>query len=608
MDKLAYKARKEAIQNALLEKVDFYIVPMSDPHLCEYVPARYKVIEWACGFSGSAGSLIYSKDFAHLWVDGRYHIQAASQLEGTGYEMRAQNLEHSLTTFLESKAKARALKVGVDFSLISMAQRAQWSAILKINDGELVDIDLISPLWSDRAETLSKPVYAHNIIFAEVTTKEKLASLRSVMRGVEHHLISSLEDIAYVCNLRGDDIEFNPLFLSYLLISQDAATLFVNEGVIAHDLKKALLSEGVALENYALLESRLKSLNPDSKILLDPSRTTAKIASLCPCGIVEEINPSVFMKSKKSYKQVLHVKEAMRADGVALVKFAMWLERALVERKNDAGGQLSELDVPVKLSYFRSQSPLYVSESFNAIVGFNANGAQPHYKATEQSFAFIKGDGLLLIDSGAQYQNGTTDITRVYKVGTITQDHKRDYTLVLKSHIALARTVFPLGFEGPMLDVISRAPLWQEHLDYAHGTGHGVGYFLNVHEGPQVISYYSKPLPQTKMLPGMITSNEPGIYRADKWGVRLENLIVNTASHRDATLCVDENISLESSKFLCFKNLTLFPFERELIDSKMLALGELDWLNNYHSEVYEALKDLLDTDQKAWLREKTLPL
>ncbi|MDU7693090.1 MAG: aminopeptidase P family protein [Helicobacter sp.] len=596
----------EQLQSELKKaNLDIALIPMSDPHLCEYIPDFYKSIAYISGFSGSAGIVVVGLDFAHLWTDGRYFVQAEAELKGSGFSLQKQIKGASYLGFLSNLAKTREVRVGVDFALISIAQKDALFDIFKHN---LIDIDLISNIWQNRPALPQNEIYSHDIKFAIQSPKEKLSKIQEIMRknGAKYHLISSLEDIAFICNLRGSDIEFNPLFLSYLLISETRTELFVRD--IRSDLADILRQNDIFVRKYDELESALSELK-DGAILLDPARTSIKIANYCKIPQILTTNPSVFLKSQKCPKISRHISNCMQSDGVALVKFNMWLEDALKQNES-----LSELDIAPKLAFYRAQDELYIGESFGAIVGFKANGALPHYRATPKSFAKISGSGisgsgLLLIDSGGQYQNGTTDITRVFPVGEITQEEKRDYTLVLKAHIALARAKFPFDLPSPLLDGITRAPLWSEGIDYAHGTGHGVGYFLNVHEAPQVISTSAMPLLSTKMKLGMVTSNEPGIYREGKWGVRLENLVLNVPRSdlaRPITHFLAEDVSFDNEpSYLEFSTLTLFPFERACIDAELLTKEEKDWLNGYHKEVFLSLSPKLLDAQKEWLKAKT---
>ncbi|EPA1107784.1 aminopeptidase family protein P, partial [Campylobacter coli] len=398
-----------------------------------------------------------------------------------------------------------------------------------------------------------------------------------------------------ITNLRGNDVCYNPIFLSHLLILEGKALLFIDREKIDFELEKKLNLDGICLKEYNKIQDELKKLQ-NTNLLIEPSKTTTLLIEILDKSveILEEINPSTHLKAIKTDKEIAHIQNAMIEDGVALCNFFTWLEENI---KNNT--QISELDIDTKITEFRSQSPYYISNSFSTIAGFNANAALPHYKAEKESFSYIQKNGLLLIDSGGQYKNGTTDITRVVAIGELNEEQIHDYTLVLKAHIAIASTIFPKDIAMPLLDAITRAPLWQEQLDYTHGTGHGVGYFLNVHEGPQTLSYFSPVLEKTKAKEGMLTSIEPGIYRTGKWGIRLENLVVNAK--------IENPKNKDFGEFLYFKPLTLCPFEISCIDKTLLDAKEKAWINTYHKEVYEKLSPKLHDNLKAlkWLKERT---
>lgn len=604
------------IQDLMRDGLNILIVPMSDPHLCEYVPTRFKNIEFLSGFSGSAGTLVIGRDFADLWTDSRYFLQAENELSGTKISLQKSLPGRGFMDFLQDLAKKiKNLRVGVDFSCISLAQKNQLEAAISPH-GALLDVDFIDEIY--RASGENRPllpdgkIFAHDEKFAIVSAHEKLQKIAQILRekNADFHIIKSLEDIAYACNLRGSDIIFNPLFLAFLIVKSDAsATLFLQKNAAQNlepQILKNLSDAKISLDFYENFPRALENLPKSSRILLDPARTNAKIAAQIHAEKILAQNPTVLMKAQKNTAQARHVRDCMAADGVALVRFNIWLESALLDPKNPT----NELEIAEKLASFRAQNPLYVSESFGAIVGYNANGAQPHYRATPENFAKISGSGLLLIDSGGQYQNGTTDITRVFPVGEISDAMRRDYTLVLKAHISLACAIFPTDLPSPLLDTLARAPLWAEHEDFGHGTGHGVGFFLNVHEGPQVISFYAPAAPHTRMKAGMITSNEPGIYRDGLWGVRLENLVINAPSVKNLTPdperpCFAANDEIFDSDFLALKTLTFFPFERACIDKNMLTEREISWLNAYHEEVFAAISPMLSDPERDFLARKT---
>lgn len=585
--------RLELLRNEMKKSgIDAYIIPMSDPHLSEYIPSFWKSIEWLCGFSGSAGTLLITQDEASLWTDGRYWLQAEKQLQSSGFSLQKASKTHTYTPYLLSKLKA-SQTVGIDGRVFSAQVKSELEEKLKEHSITLNShCDLISTLWENRPTLKKERIYEYPLKFAIVSVGEKLKAIRERMKELKAnaHLIASLDDIAWITNLRGSDIECNPVFMSYLYMDMQKALLFLQKEAIAPELIERLEGENIFVRGYEEIESFLSSLKQES-ILLDPQSTPSSLVECLKCEIIKEHNPSLFLKSQKNQEQANHIKEAMIEDGVALCHLQFWLENAIKE-----GKRVSELEVEEQLHKFRSLSPHFISDSFHAIVGFGANGAQCHYRATKEDFSQIEGNEFLLLDSGGNYLNGTTDITRVFPIGEVKEEQKRDYTLVLKAHIAMGSTIFPEGIAMPLLDSITRAPLWKHHLDYAHGTGHGVGYFLNVHEGPQVLSYFAPVLEKTKAREGMILSIEPGLYREGKWGVRLENLVI----------CARDGVeSKEFGKFLRFETLSLYPFERDCLELELLSKDEIEWINAYHKEVYEKLSKYLDENMRVWLERKT---
>jgi Xaa-Pro aminopeptidase len=436
------------------------------------------------------------------------------------------------------------------------------------------------------------PIYEHATPHATLSRAAKLAAVRDAMRraDAQWHFISTLDDIAYLFNLRGSDVSYNPIFVAHALIGKERAILFVADGKIPASLQAILVADGVDIAPYTQAAKTLQALPADARLLLDPRRVTLSLRQAIPTsvGVVEAINPTTFAKSRKSEEEAQHVRATMEQDGAALCEFFAWLEHALEHET------VTELVIDARITAARASRPGFVSPSFGTIAGFNGNGAMPHYRATKESHATISGDGLLLIDSGAQYLGGTTDITRMVPVGQLSTLQKRDCTLVLKGVIALSSAHFPRGTKSPMLDAIARAPIWAGGVDYGHGTGHGVGYFLNVHEGPQSISCYSPADPHTAMEPGMITSIEPGTYRPGKWGVRIENLVLNR--HVGTT---------EFGEFLEFETLTLCPIDTRCLDLSLLRGDEIAWLNHYHATVRERVSPLVTGAAKVWLNLRT---
>ncbi|MDE5592117.1 MAG: aminopeptidase P family protein [Helicobacter sp.] len=577
------------------QNIDAYFILTSDPHLGEYLPKYWKNREWISGFSGSSGTIVITQDYAGLWSDGRYWLQAQKELQGSTIELQKQDSTNNFIQWILTNLQQDSI-LGTNFQVLPLNLQKELESHLKNKKIQLHHADLLRQIWKDRPALITNPIYEHTQ--SPRTRTEKILKIRQNMRELKasHHFISTLDDIAWICNLRGSDISYNPVFLSYMLISHDEAILWADLEKIPPQISTNLSKDGLTLRSYYEIESFLKTLQ-NNDILIDPSKTTAFFANILQKQnrILEGDNPSILLKSCKSDLEIAQIEQAMLQDGIALCNFLQWLEDSL--KKEEC---ISELDIDSKLQEFRSQHESYVSDSFATIAAFNANAALPHYRATQQSFSYLDGEGLLLIDSGAQYTNGTTDITRVIPIRNITPAQKRDYTLVLKAHIALSSATFPLDIPMPLLDSITRAPLWKEQIDFIHGTGHGVGYFLNVHEGPQVISYFSKDLYKTKAKVGMITSIEPGIYRANQWGIRLENLVVSEP--------IDTPKEVQFGDFLHFRTLTLCPFENSCIDSTLLTQEEKKWLNTYHAKVWQELESKLEDKTRLWLKQKTAPL
>ncbi|WP_201598578.1 aminopeptidase P family protein [Psychrobacter vallis] len=577
------------------------IVPSADPHLSEYLPEYWQARLWLSGFTGSVGTLVATADFAGLWTDSRYWVHAADQLEGTGISLEklAPGQPNHIDWLAEHLQEGDS--VAIDGNVLSIAEQDRLLNAFDATDITLItERDVLTEIWTDRPALPVAKLYPHDEQFLSQSATSKLAAVRAGMAeaGATHHLLSSLDDIAWLTNLRGADVDYNPVFLAHMLISADRATLFVDSNKVGADVAKSLHDSGITLAAYESVQEALAALTPADLLLLDPSKVAVGTLSkmVDDVGFIEQMAPSTLLKSVKSEADIDHVREAMRQDGAALCEFF-----ATFEQRLDNGERLSELDVDSMLIEVRSQQPHYVSPSFPTIAGFNENGALPHYRATPEKFSYLdvnEGEGgLLLIDSGAQYQNGTTDITRVVGIGHVNGEHKRDFTTVLKAHIALARAHFPDGIASPLIDAICRAPLWQAQMDYGHGTGHGVGYFLNVHEGPQVIAYSASTPKERAMKAGMISSNEPGLYREGKWGIRIENLVVNTR--------VASPTETEFGDFLHFETITYCPIDTRLIEPSLLDQVEIDWLNEYHRQVYAELKDRVDGAAFEWLTERT---
>ncbi|EAJ9383976.1 aminopeptidase P family protein [Campylobacter upsaliensis] len=586
-----FAKRVGKLREAMQEKgLDAYLVVSADPHLSEYLSDYYKVKDYLSGFQGSVGTLVFTQKEAYLWVDGRYWLQAQKQLEGSGVVLQKQDKENTFQNWLKKNLKQGQI-LGSDFAVLNLALKKELEGFCTLKH-----CDLIALMWSDRPSLPKAQIYAHEKAYCALSAKEKIALVRQKMceLGAENHLISSLDDIAYLTNLRGADVEYNPVFLSHLLIKQNETLLFVGEGKISGALKEELESEGILIYAYESVIEELKRLE-NTTLLIESAKMTALLVEALNSSVklIEEINPSTHLKAVKGAREISHIEDAMIEDGVALCRFFAWLEEALEQKQ-----KINEVDIDTRITEFRAKSPFYISNSFATIAAFKGNGAFPHYKAEKQNCLDIEGDGFLLIDSGGQYKNGTTDITRVVPVGVLCEEQIHDYTLVLKAHIAISRAIFPKNIAMPLLDAITRQPLWEEQLDYIHGTGHGVGYFLNVHEGPQVLSYFAPVLEKTRAKEGMLSSIEPGIYKAGKWGVRLENLVVNTK--------VENPKNSAYGEFLYFKPVTLCPFELSCIDVNLLDEKEKRWLNAYHQKVRDKLAPRLKDEPKAlkWLEAR----
>ncbi len=596
----AITLRIEQLRDAMkTQGVHACLVPSADPHLSEYLPERWQTRQWLSGFTGSVGTLVVTLERAAVFADSRYWTQAEAELAGSGIALEkipTAAATHYIDWIGAQLQAGQTLAIDGQVLGLALAQQLR-SAMQRFGIAMRTDIDVVDMIWPSRPGLPVAKIYEHLPPQATVSRAEKLAGVRAAMarHGASHHFISSVDDSAWLFNLRGADVSYNPVFMAHTLLSQDSATLFVAEGKIDADLRDRLAADGVQLAHYRDAAAALAQLPGNATVLMDPRRVTLGLREAVPAQarVIEAINPSTLAKSRKTAAEAAFVREAMVQDGVAMCEFYAWFEQALGQQR------LTELSVDEHLTAARARRPGFVGLSFPTIAGFNANGAMPHYRATAESHAVIEGNGLLLIDSGAQYLGGTTDITRVWPIGQVSAEQKRDYTLVLKGTLALSRACYPRGTLGPMLDALARAPMWAHGLDYGHGTGHGVGYFMNVHEGPQNIS---KGVPDANMAMelGMITSIEPGIYRPGQWGVRIENLVLNVP-HETA----------EKGQFgdmLAFETLTLCPIDTRCIDKDLLGADNIAWLNAYHQQVRAKLAPLLSGEALNWLQTRTEPI
>lgn len=569
------------------------IIPQTDPHQSEYLADHWQVRRWLTGFTGSAGTLVVTPTEALLWTDSRYFLQAADQLEGSTVILMKDGLPDtpSITAYLISRL-VKGSVVGVDGALFSVNEANSLRDTLR-RHGIALDTTFnpVDSIWPDRPSLPDAPVFIHDVKYAGQTAADKirliLADANS--QGASSMLVSALDEIAWTLNIRSRDVNCNPVATAFLYLSPAGSTLFIKEEKINAEVRTYLAEAGVKIAPYASMLSFISALPENSRVLIEALRTSSQTLDALGQRAIVGASPIPMLKAVKNSTQIAGIRTSMEHDGAALVAAFMEIERMMT-----AGEELTELKISEILTRYRSQQPNYFDESFETIAGYGPHGAIVHYSATPESSSVIKPHGLLLIDSGAQYLTGTTDITRTIAMGTPTPEEKHDFTLVMKGHIALATAIFPEGTRGAQLDALARQFLWKEGLSYLHGTGHGVGHFLNVHEGPQSIRLNDVPATLT---PGMLTSNEPGIYRAGIHGIRCENLVLTV-----------EAFTSEFGRFFRFETMTLFPFDRTLFDTAIMTPEEINWVNGYHEQVYSRLSPLLTPSQQQWLREKTLPL
>jgi Xaa-Pro aminopeptidase len=569
------------------------IIPGTDPHASEYIADYWKEREWISGFDGSAGTAVVTLTAAGLWTDSRYFLHAAEQLEGTGIELMKQGLPETLEIlpWLATQLKAGE-KVGVNPQVFSLNSYASMKNELKMNNLELLSIDLPCEVWTDRPSIPLNPFYAFNVKYAGKSTVDKLALVRAELKKAYANVfvMSALDDIAWLFNIRGNDVDYNPVVISYALIENDKATLFIAPEKLTPETSSYLKNEGVVVENYEAIYERLKQLKPSESVLVDGSKLNQALYESIPstCVIRNAMSPVFKLKSIKNEVEMAGIRSAMVKDGVALTRFFMWLEANL------ESGKLTEISISEKLCEFRSEQENFMGESFGTIAGYAAHGAIVHYSAQPETESTLKAENILLLDSGGQYLDGTTDITRTVALGKATSQQQIDFTLVLKGHIALATAIFPTGTRGSQLDILARKALWDLGLNYGHGTGHGVGHFLNVHEGPQSIRAEENPI---VLQAGMFMSNEPGLYRTNEYGIRIENLVHVVPAQKT-----------EFGQFLQFETMTLFPIDRELIDITLLNEDEEMWIDEYHAEVVRKLSPSLTDEEVIWLENKCRPI
>ena len=574
------------------EHLSAFIFPSTDPHQGEYVPDHWKGREFISGFDGSAGTAVVTMTSAALWTDSRYFLAAEEQLRGTEFQLMKLKIEGT-PTMAEwiGRECGPGAEVGVDGLVCSASFVKELIADLRKQGGITLrtNLDPLAQIWRDRPAIPENQVEIYPLEYAGERAHDKIARIRKALR--EKHadgmLMSALDDIAWTLNLRGSDVHCNPVFVSYLLISSKAVILYINKVKLSPEVEAYLKAEGIGVAPYEDVKKGLKDYF-EYNILLDPDEVNYTLYKAVTREIVEEESPVKRMKTIKNPTEIAGFKSAMLKDGIAMVMFLKWLMPAV-----EAGGQ-TEMSVDEKLTSLRAEQPLFRGISFDTIAGYQSHGAIVHYEATPETNAPLKPEGFLLLDSGAQYLDGTTDITRTIALGPLTEEQKRVYTLVLKGHIQIELCKFPSGASGTQMDVLARQALWREGLNYLHGTGHGVGIYLNVHEGPHQFRMEWKPAP---FVAGMTVTDEPGIYLAGKFGVRIEN-----------TLLVIPYKETEFGKFLQFESLTLCPIDKTPIIKELLLQEEIDWLDDYHQHVFEKLSPYLDFDEKEWLRRACEPL
>lgn len=585
--------RIASLREAMKEKnIDAYIIPSSDPHLSEYPADRWKSREWISGFDGSAGTVVVTAGKAGLWTDSRYFLQAAAQLEGSGIDLYKMALPETPTieNFLLHELQS-GQTIGMDGQTYSVADTAKLEKALGRKEIKLeTSYDLIDEIWKDRPAIPGNPLFEMPVELSGKSIQEKLDEINNRLRkeGADCLILAALDEVAWTFNIRGTDVAYNPVVISYAFVSEDESVLFIDPRKITAEVADNLKKEGIKLADYTMIQKYLSRLPEISHVFIDPAKTNISLYNALPkgCTIVEGITPANHLKSVKNETEIKGFRNAVVKDGIALTRFYIWLEQQLA-----AGNKVTEISASEKLTALRAEQPQYIMDSFGTICGYGPHGAIVHYSATPETDAELHPEGLLLIDSGAQYLDGTTDITRTIALGEPTEQMMKDFTRVLKGTISLAKCKFPAGARGSQIDILARKALWDAGINYLHGTGHGIGHCLNVHEGPQSIRMEENPV---TLKPGMVISDEPAMYRSGEYGIRTENIIV-----------VRDDSETEFGKFYGFDTLTLCYIDTRLIIVPMLSVRERAWINKYHQMVYELLSPHLNEDEKAWLKEKT---
>lgn len=595
-DKQTIAARLAALREEMRrEHLSAFIFPSSDPHNSEYVPSRWEGRKWISGFDGSAGTAVVTLHSAALWTDSRYFLAAEEQLAGTEFQLMRERVDGtpSIAEWIATEIEGvESSEIGVDGMCMTYAECSDLKTDLKHNGGITVrtNLDILDRIWTDRPSVPLNPVSIQPIEYAGESCHDKLGRIRSSLlrRGACGMLMTQLDDIAWTLNLRGTDVHCTPVFVAWLIVAEEVAVLYIKDEKLSPEVIEYLNAEGVAVDDYDNIIDALNSYDGYT-LLIDPATTNYTLSQLRGnFNLVSAPSPVPEMKAIKNEIECNGFRNAMQRDGVAMVKFLKWLEEAVPK------GCETELSVSAKLRQLRAEQPLFKDESFDTIAGYEEHGAIVHYEPTPDTDVPLRPEGFLLLDSGAQYLDGTTDITRTIQLGKVTDLHRRVYTLVLKGHLSLQNLCFPRGAAGTQLDAVARVAMWREGMNFMHGTGHGVGSYLSVHEGPHQIRQEYRPAP---MLEGMTVTDEPGLYLAGKFGVRIEN-----------TLLTVPYMTTEFGKFLRFEPLTLCPIDTRPIVVDMLSTEELGLLNAYHKMVYERLSPMLDEEHKAWLADKTRSL
>lgn len=579
----------EALRDLMRSKhIDAVIIPGTDPHQSEYPSEHWKFRDYVSGFTGSNGTAVVTLDDAGLWTDSRYFLQAAEQLEGSGFTLRKENIpgEPTVLEWLGEVLDEDAV-VGVDGRLFSLIEANRIEMFCAQNGFMFApDFRAAEAIWTDRPARPMNPAFVHDEALAGEDVDSKISRVVDALDAADADglLIAALDEIAWLLNLRGSDVDYTPVVIAFAYVSADERVLFIDSEKVTSEVKDHLKKYGVKIKDYDDIEKFLGKISSTATVMVDPNRVSDALGQAMICNKTYMASPVIALKGVKNECQIAGFRQAMLYDGAAMVRMMMWLEQ------NVANG-ITEMDVDRRLQQERAAYASNRGDSFHMIAGYKDHGAIVHYEATDESAYTLAPDGLLLIDTGGQYLEGTTDITRTISLGNPTAAEKHDYTLILKGHLALARAVFPKGTMGVQLDVLARGPLWNEGMTYLHGTGHGVGHFLGCHEGPQSIRMEANPTPLEL---GMVTSNEPGIYKTGEYGIRTENLL----------LCVPACSNEEWGEFYKFESLTLFPYDTTLMDMDMLSREEVKQINDYHAMVCERLRPLLNADEAQWLEQK----